>query len=54
MTSEFLHADGTLSAGPALSDIAAKGRFFMIGINHDIFKSTLANHFYQREDVLTL
>jgi hypothetical protein len=25
MTSEFLHADGTLSAGPALSDIAAKG-----------------------------
>ena len=31
MTSEFLHADGTLSAGPALTDIAAKGRFFMIG-----------------------
>ena len=29
-TTEFLHADGTLSAGPQLSDIGGKGRFFMI------------------------
>ena len=31
-SSEFLHADGTLSAGPVLSDeTGGSGRFFMIG-----------------------